>query len=72
MKKELIPKEEIEKLEKKEQKQLSLKDQLKKDILGYNQRIVNLTAQLNQVIGAKMEAKGVLKRLEMRGKEEKI
>lgn len=50
--------------EKKEDKQLSLKEQLQKDVLGYNQQIVNLSAQLNQVIGAKLQAEGTLKKLE--------
>lgn len=51
----------------KEEKKLSLKEQLEADITGYNQRIVQLTAQLNQAIGAKLEAEGILKKL----KEEK-
>ena len=48
----------------KKQKKLSLKEQLQADIAGYNQRIVQLTAQLNQAVGAKMEAEGILKKLE--------
>lgn len=52
-KKEFIPKEEIEKL----------RIQLKKDILGYNQRLVNLTTQINRTIGAIMQAEGTLKML---------
>lgn len=46
-----------------EKKEISLKEQLQKDILGYSQQIVNLTAQLNQMIGAKMEAEGILKKI---------
>lgn len=41
-----------------------LKIQLGKDILGYNQQIVNLTAQINRVVGGKMEAEGILKIVE--------
>lgn len=48
-----------------------LKQQLQKDILGYNQQIVNLTAQLNRVIGGKMEAEGILKMLKENKKKEK-
>lgn len=62
MSKEIIQKEEIEKLKK--QKKLTLKEQLQKDIIGYSQQVVNLTAQLNQMIGAKMEAEGILKKLQ--------
>lgn len=53
----------------KNSKKLSLKEQLQKDVLGYNQRIVSLTAQLNQTIGAKMEATGILKKINDEEKE---
>lgn len=43
------------------EKALTLEEQLDQDILGYNQRIVQLTAQLNQAIGAKLEAQGIKK-----------
>lgn len=48
----------------KKNNKLTLKAQLQKDIVGYNQQIVNLTAQLNRMIGAKMEAEGILKKVE--------
>lgn len=48
----------------KEEKKLSLKEQLEKDIVGYTQQIVALTAQMNQYVGAKMQAEGTLKKLE--------
>jgi len=60
MDKELILKEEIERIEKK----LSLKEQLQKDIINYQQQIINELAKLNQMIGAKKEAEGILKKLE--------
>lgn len=57
MKKELISKEGIEKvMPNKQNKQLSLEEQLQKDILGYSQQIVNLTVQINQFVGTKMQA----------------
>ena len=51
-----------------ENKKLSLKEQLQKDILGYTQQIVNKLAELNQMIGAKKEAEGILRKLEKEGK----
>jgi len=51
-------------MDKKEEKKLSLKEQLQKDIMGYNQQIVNATAQINQWLGAKAQAEGILKKLD--------
>ncbi|KKN52573.1 hypothetical protein LCGC14_0611250 [marine sediment metagenome] len=47
-------------VDKGKEKKLTLKEQLQKDILGYNQQIVNLAAQTNQVIGQIKEARGIL------------
>lgn len=48
----------------KEEKKLSLKEQLEKDILFHSQQIVNLTAQINQHIGAKLAKEQILKKLD--------
>lgn len=45
-------------------KQLTLKEQLQKDILGYSQKIVNLTAQINQYLGAKLQCEEMIKKLD--------
>ncbi len=47
-----------------DKKELSLKEQLQKDILDYQRQIVNELAKLNQMVGAKKEAEGILKKLE--------
>ena len=51
-------------MEEKQAKPLSLKEQLQKDILSYNQQIVNLTAKINQLMGAKLQAEEIMKKLD--------
>ncbi len=51
------------------EKPLTLREQLQKDISNYQQQIVDELAKLNQMIGAKKEAEGILRKLEEEKKE---
>jgi len=46
---------------------LSIKEQLLKDIMGYNQQILDVLPQVNlyfRFLGAKEQAEGILKKLD--------
>ncbi len=45
-------------------KELTLKEQLQKDILTYSQNIINATAQINQWLGAKLQCEEIIKKLD--------
>lgn len=51
-------------MEDKKEKELTLREQLEKDITTFSQNIVNATNQINQWLGARLQCQEIIKKLD--------